>query len=933
MHLKGFYQREIQMKNIVLIVVFMVGVVSYVVVTGQEITIAAQAVSQTDQYWSQAETLKKEKKYSEAAQLYIKSAEAEQANPQPELTKVADALHQAGECYREIEQNDTAIDFYEQSIEIDRQLDRQTNIAKNFMKIATIYVVWGQYNEALNLYEQSLNIFRQGGDEANAAQTVTGMGRAYRKQGNYDKALAFYGQALQFYIAEDNQGDIASTLNRIAVVYWYKGKYDEALDYYEQALTINRQLDRKIKIAQNLNNIGLVYIGWGKYDKAIDYYEQALELNRQEERGRGVAINFSNIGEAYYEWHQYDKALEYYEQALEKNRQIGRQSGFIENLINIGNVYRKKDQSDQAVNYYEQALELARQTEDQSHMAAALNNIGKVYFKGQDYDKALNMYQQALEFARQMGENPSSADALTNIGKVYKAQGTYPEAISHLAEAVAIKEELRQTATGDVRRDYLASQIETYQILTSCYVLFGDFVNAFQTIELTRAKLLLEQLAGHGITEVEPPSLEHIQSYLPQDAAILIYADIGTEEMVQIIITKEQIIALERSKTEFTEPVMKRDGSKITYVLEDGDEPQDDDFSRILRYYRKLMREVWPVEAVSRNLYSFLISEFQEQFSGKTKLIIVPDGMLNFLPFETLKSDEGKYLAESYQITYAQSLGVLDLLRQRDYSEFDRQPLLAFGGAVYEKPEEKIEKFQNEAQLKYVRKQVDEAITRGTSLRKIYASSLGIWWSDLPGSFDEVTTIQKIVAGSEIMTGEQVNETTVKAQSTEGTLANYKILHFAAHGMVELTIPELSALILSQFQSVGKGETEDNYLRVGEVADLKLQADFVNLSACQTGLGKVYGGQGVVGLTQSFLLAGTNGLSVSLWSVSDEATAQFMITLYELIAEGMDYPDAIAEVKRRFISGEFGEEWQHPYYWSPFVYYGRGSDLHHAAEE
>jgi CHAT domain-containing protein len=291
-----------------------------------------------------------------------------------------------------------------------------------------------------------------------------------------------------------------------------------------------------------------------------------------------------------------------------------------------------------------------------------------------------------------------------------------------------------------------------------------------------------------------------------------------------------------------------------------------------------------------------------------------------------LTDETGKYLAESYQISYAPSLGVLEHLRRRDYVQTPRQPLLAFGGAVYEEPEEPFEgpetEAEFEAELQTIRSLVEEAGTHGGSLRKIYASWLGFAWNPLPGTLQEVASIQQIMEDAEIVTGEQVNEATLKGWSTDGTLANYQVLHFATHGMIELAVPELSALVLSQFATARTAE-EDDYLRIGEVAQLKLQADFVNLSACETGLGKIYGGQGVVGLTQSFLLAGANGLSVSLWRVADKPTAQFMITLYQFVAEGMRYPDALAEVKRRFIAGEFGEEWRHPYYWSPFVYYGK----------
>ena len=179
------------------------------------------------------------------------------------------------------------------------------------------------------------------------------------------------------------------------------------------------------------------------------------------------------------------------------------------------------------------------------------------------------------------------------------------------------------------------------------------------------------------------------------------------------------------------------------------------------------------------------------------------------------------------------------------------------------------------------------------------------------------------------MTGEEVNEQTVKQWSQDRTLAKYQVLHFATHGMAQLpypnlNTPELAALVLSQFAAPRSEDgNEDNYLRVNEVAQLKLKADLVTLSACETGLGKVFSGQSVIGLTQSFLLAGANGLNVSLWKVSDEVTATLMTEVYKAAAAGQSYPEALTSVKRRFIAGEFGKKWQSPYYWSAFVYYGK----------
>ena len=111
---------------------------------------------------------------------------------------------------------------------------------------------------------------------------------------------------------------------------------------------------------------------------------------------------------------------------------------------------------------------------------------------------------------------------------------------------------------------------------------------------------------------------------------------------------------------------------------------------------------------------------------------------------------------------------------------------------------------------------------------------------------------------------------------------------------------------------------------MGEIAKLKIRADFVNLSACETGLGKIYNGEGVVGLTQSFFIAGANGLSVSLWQVADESTALFMSEMYKLVKEkGIGYSDSMTEIKRRFIRGDYGDKYKPPFYWAPFVYYGK----------
>jgi CHAT domain-containing protein len=193
-------------------------------------------------------------------------------------------------------------------------------------------------------------------------------------------------------------------------------------------------------------------------------------------------------------------------------------------------------------------------------------------------------------------------------------------------------------------------------------------------------------------------------------------------------------------------------------------------------------------------------------------------------------------------------------------------------------------------------------------------------WPDLPETSNEIHKIKNIIKKSNFFTGRNVTEKDIKELSDDWKFYDYKVIHFATHGLVVPEVPELSALVLSQFKEKGR---EDGYLRTEEIAKMEMRADLVNLSAFDTGLGGIYEDDGFTRLIHSFFLAGVKAVSVSLWRVADESTSQFMATMYGLVQDkDMGYLDAITEMKRQFIDGSFGEKYKAPYYWAPFVYYG-----------
>ena len=223
----------------------------------------------------------------------------------------------------------------------------------------------------------------------------------------------------------------------------------------------------------------------------------------------------------------------------------------------------------------------------------------------------------------------------------------------------------------------------------------------------------------------------------------------------------------------------------------------------------------------------------------------------------------------------------------------------------------------SEQQWAALRAAARRRLESGKGAAEIYAALGRGQWADLPGARAEIEAIGRLVPKSMVLSGAEGSEAKLKALSRAGTLREFQILHFATHGIMIPEAPELSALVLAE---AGSGDqAEDGYLSAEEISKLDLQPEFVNLSACDTGRGRIYGGEGTVGLTQAFLSAGANGVSVSLWQLQDEFTRDFITGLYRRArTEGMSHARAMTAMKRAFIAQGKAE----PFLWAPFVYYG-----------
>ena len=898
-----------------------------------------------DRHWHKAQDLEKRGKYNEAVKYLEEAMTIFKKLGQED--KIADCLSHLGGIYKSVGSYDRAIEYLEEALEIDKRLGMEDKAAIRLSNIGDVYDSQGQYDKAIEYLEDVLRINKKLGMEADAAIRLNSIGRVLETQGKYGRAIEYFEKALNIDRKLEQDDKISIGLANIGNIFKSGKQYDTAIKYYENALDIDKKLGQGDKVVLQLANIGGVYETQGKYVKAWKYYEEALDTAETVNQDNNIAIGLANIGNIFKYWGQHEVTIKYYEKALAINKKLGHEDKVAIRLNYIGGVYKSTGQYDDALKYYKEALEINRKLGKEADEALSLKNLDMVYrYYWSKHDKAIKPHEQKLATDKKFGKDADISGDLNNIGMVYLLQKEYKPAIGSFNESVSIIEKLRKATTGEVRRGYLADQSYTYQLLASAYIRDNDISSAFRTIELSRAKLMAERFAGDK-KKIRLQEVEQIRETLGEDTAIIVYANVNMEDIIQFAITGEEFTGREVSRKSFVQSSIDKYHTPIKALLinQHNLSENKNDFDNIINYYSSLLREPSPqdererradIDKLGKGLYELLIKPMEAQLADKKNLIIVPGGILTFVPFETLIDRNGQYLVENYHINYVQSVDIRKLIKKREHSD-KRKPLLAFGGAVYEEAAYDAEVIENEAQMALFKKNIYsdlKNIRQELAEKKVFSdfvniryirnayNGLGIGtWPDLPDTLNEVKNINKVIKRSDIFTGSNVTEKDVKELSKNWTLYNYKVLHFATHGLVVNEVPELSAVVLSQFEK-DEGK-EDGYLRIEEIAELDFQADLITLSACETSLDRVDGNAGIMGFTQSFILAGANAVSISLWRAAGESTSQFMAAMYGMVQDkGIGYAEAITEVKRRFISGSFGEKYKAPYYWAPFVYYG-----------
>ena len=902
--------------------------------------------------------------------------------PEPAAVRArAEARLAAGDSLRAARQLGPARDAYRQARALYRQAGDSAAAAEVQGTLGAAYYREGQLAAAQSAFRRAATEARAAGARAEAASNLNNLGLVEWRRGQYDAALEHIRTAVRIHRTQGNRAQVAAGLNNIANIQEERGQYDEALQNLQSALAINREQDDRVSVANNLNNIGLILRSQGRLEAALGRHRAALEIHRALDARSEVAADLNNIGLILRMEERYGEALGHYREALELNRALDRPSNVANNLSNIGAVLRAQGDYEAALAHHRKALAVHRERGERARVATDLTNIGEVYAARQDRAAALETYRKALAINRALDRRHATAVTLEHMGRVHLETAAFATADSLFSEAVRVTDTLLQTASGDPRRDFLAKEIDRFQALSLTRARMGRPAAALRVYERSRARLLAERLAGTDSTLAVPP-VDSLRATMRPDEAAVLYANTSTAHpILTMVVTRDSVRAREvsaaplRRAAERYEPALDRlrRQEEIPWLEQrasllreakgvDAGMGAEGALATLVRLYRHDL-SVPPAQQLlsperrrhlGQVLYGVLVDPIEPALAGAEGLVVVPDGALGYLPFEAL-SDWGRTrLVERWRVRYAQSLRVLRLLRRRDAADRpeDPRPLLALGGVVYEASADTARAEDRRAGGRRTGPAAGPVggrdATAGPGRTRSETGNrpaaryrqLGYGperWQAIPGTLREVRALRRITGTARVLTGADASEGALHQLSSSGRLTDYRALHFATHGFLVPDAPALSALVLAEVGQTPSGErgplpqadapdavVPDGYLSMREIATLNLNAEFVGLSACRTGLGRIYRGSGAVSLAQAFLRAGAGSVAVSLWSVYDASTSRFMEAVYRRAwNRDASWAEAIAETKRAFIAGHHGERLRAPRFWAPFVHHGR----------
>lgn len=760
----------------------------------------------------------------------------------------------------------------------------------------------------------------------------------------------------------------ANTLDNLGVFHQMFGNAEQALQSFAAALEIQRNIEDAQGEGRTLRGIGQTYFGLGELDLAKQYLQQALPIARATNDGRTQEAVLRTLGNIAFLEADYAAALQHHEQALDV---VASASDRAYLQVLAAKDLRALGRIDAATALAGEALAAAETMDSAPLLADALHESGRVLLAQGDARSAVDALERAAALYERIDSTERHGEALHSLSLAARAQGRLDAALEYGDAALAQVERLRaRVADPELRAlysasrsDYYATQIDLLMSRHDARVGDGDeFLRAaLATSERARARMTadllreasvqlrggfddvlqqrqtalvarladlshqrtvtLQQPSGNAretrlaavladmaavenqlnLLEIElrrnnpkladltaPQSLtvDEMQALLDPDSVLLQYA-LGEERSFVWAVTRERVVGVQLAGRAAMEAAARRAIESLKSYRPGSPTPLAADLARVAEL------ALAPVVA----------------HVDKPRIVLAVDGALQYIPFGilpvTLADGAGGRLLDRHEIVGIPSLSAMAVQTPADSRSRADKTMAVFADPVVEPTDPRL---RGVGQL--------TAAASSASSGLIARSSIGTDLVRLPATAREADVIAALVPDERLFVARGFDASRESVLAAE--LGQYRYIHFATHGLVDSRYPGLSALALSQFDS--RGAPQEGFLRLHDIYNLRLNADLVVLSACETALGRDIRGEGLIGMTQGFMYAGARSVVASLWQVPDRATAELMTRFYGFMLEDRLPPAAALRAAQRDLAAE--RRWSSPYFWGGFVLVG-----------
>jgi CHAT domain-containing protein/Tfp pilus assembly protein PilF len=859
----------------------------------------------------------------------------------------AEVVANIGAVYSILGEKREALAYHQRALDFRRRLGDRRGEGGVLLNIGATYGELGELDRAAEFLSAAVPLLEATGERVAVAAALQNIGVLYGWMGELQKATDHYERSLAIARELGERRWEARAIYNLGSVHRALGEQREALRRYEEAVRLASDAGDRRSAATALTTMGAAYKTLGDHEQARRYYERALETWQAIGDRRGEGLARVEMGELHQERHETRIALEQSQRALALLRAVGDRRGEALALRVVAMAHLSAGESMLAEEHFLQALAFARLVKDRLNEPPILLQLARLYMNAGQFLDARAQLEAALP-------------------------------ILESVRAGLLGHEMRAAYLAS-KRQVFSAYIELLMTLHRVNPADGFAAAALEASERVRARTLLDILgeAAAGIREGADPGLlareRQLQRLLQAktEREMTLLSSHQTEAQAAVLANEvEQLVQ------DYRELQARIRGSSPRYAALTYPDPLEaagiqrmlDDETVVLEYWlgdegsyawavsrASIASFVLPpraeIEAAARHLHALLSTRTAGASSGVAldaatralgrmildplvdalvarRLVVVPDGALHYIPFAALSAQRSgdaaeppEPLATGHEIVSLPSASTLAVLR----GELASRPaapraLAVLADPVFDAQDSRV-KIRSTRRTGAARRS-DAPPSRAANAALRSAADVGLARSGegfprLAFARSEAEAILRLVPSGEKL--KAVDFAASRATATGGALRDYRIVHIATHGVLNPVHPELSGIVLSLVDE--RGDPQDGFLQLHDIYNLRLTAELVVLSACQTGLGTEIWGEGLVGLTRAVMYAGAPRVVVSLWRVDDEATADLMKHFYE----GMLGPKRLrpaAALSEAQAALRRQNRWRSPYYWAGFVLQG-----------